>query len=376
LRILHLSDGSLPDWRIEKSAITASNVGHEIIFAGRDSGAYERQTFSKTYKINWNAKARLGIPFYWHSVKKQFARVLKEVKPDVIHAHNIFSAKMISEFGLPLVYDDHEYWSEYPKVLADRYTDESAASRMRMQIAKRVKSRLIIARSIRLWTKWEKEIVSSYPTITVSDKIAEELRAKYHAQRVFVVPNYPMKSESKHFEKPQFHSDLSCVYAGTEPLPGIILAQRNIVGLIHTFSKYDIGNIVMIGICGESCSKVKYTGFLSRQDMFKEMFGHSIGLIPWKRHWSHVFVNPNKAYEYAHAGLFVMCTSSFKVLTETLKEHCITFEDYEDMASKLIYLKENLDDLYRKRRKIFNYARDKLIWEENERNIIAAYNIC
>jgi glycosyltransferase involved in cell wall biosynthesis len=366
----------LPDWRIEKSAITASNIGHETIFAGRDSGAYDRQTFSKLYKISWNAKARLGIPFYWHVVKKQLARVLKETKPDVIHAHNIFSAKMISEFGIPLVYDDHEYWSEYPKVLADGYIDEhSSESAALEQISKWVKSKLIIARSIRLWAKWEKEIVSSYPTITVSDKIAEELKVKFNARRVFVVPNYPMKSEVKDFGKPQFHSDLSCIYAGVEPLPGITLAQRNIVGLIHTFSKYDLGKITMIGICGESYSKVKYIGFLSRQDMFKEMFGHSIGLIPWKRHWSHVFVNPNKAYEYAHAGLFVMCTSSFKVITETLQKHCITFEDYEDMASKLIYLKENLDELYSKRLKIFNYARDKLIWEKNERNIIAAYKI-
>lgn len=34
LKILHLSDASLPDWRTEKSAITASNCGHEVIFAG------------------------------------------------------------------------------------------------------------------------------------------------------------------------------------------------------------------------------------------------------------------------------------------------------------------------------------------------------
>jgi hypothetical protein len=32
LRILHLSEGRLPDWRIEKSAISASNLGYELTF--------------------------------------------------------------------------------------------------------------------------------------------------------------------------------------------------------------------------------------------------------------------------------------------------------------------------------------------------------
>jgi hypothetical protein len=112
LKIQHLSDASLPDWRTEKSAITASNCGHEVIFAGRDSKNYQTKTFSKIYEIKWTFKARIGIPFYWHSVKKQVERVIREVRPDIVHAHNICSAKMISEFGLPFVYNDHEYWSK------------------------------------------------------------------------------------------------------------------------------------------------------------------------------------------------------------------------------------------------------------------------
>ena len=70
-----------------------------------------------------------------------------------------------------------------------------------------------------------------------------------------------------------------------------------------------------------------------------------------------------------------MCTTSLKVVIETLKEHCTTFEDYNDMASKLLYFKENLDELYAKRIKIYDYARDSLIWEKNDKNIIRAYSL-
>jgi glycosyltransferase involved in cell wall biosynthesis len=381
MRILHVSHESLPDWRIEKSAISAANSDNKVFFAGRVSNSYSGNAFSKIYKIGWTAKARLGLPFYWHSVKKQVEKVLNETKPDVIHAHNIFSAKMVSEFGIPFVYDDHEYWSRLSMLLREmvlkkRTSEDKSVINMLSQMTS-VRRRAINAYAIRLWTSWEKEIVSSHPTITVSEQIAAEMRISYHAKNVFVVPNFPMFSEVKDFEKPRFHNSLSSVYAGGDGRNIDKYPNRNIDDLDNTFLQRDIGNLVIIGWNGTSSSdRISYAGFLPRQDMFHEMFHHSIGLIPWKQHWSHNFISPNKVYEYAHAGLVVACTCSFSVIKEILKEHCVTFEDYADMASKLMYFKENLDELYNKRLQIFGYARDKLIWEKNEKNIMEAYKKC
>jgi glycosyltransferase involved in cell wall biosynthesis len=381
MRILHVSHESLPDWRIEKSAISAANSDNKVFFAGRVSNSYSGNAFSKIYKIGWTAKARLGLPFYWHSVKKQVEKVLNETKPDVIHAHNIFSAKMVSEFGIPFVYDDHEYWSRLSMLLREmvlkkRTSEDKSVINMLSQMTS-VRRRAINAYAIRLWTSWEKEIVSSHPTITVSEQIAAEMRISYHAKNVFVVPNFPMFSEVKDFEKPRFHNSLSSVYAGGDGRNIDKYPNRNIDDLDNTFLQRDIGNLVIIGWNGTSSSdRISYAGFLPRQDMFHEMFHHSIGLIPFRRHWSHVYISPNKAYEYAHAGLVVLTTSAFEPVKEILKEHCVTFEDYADMASKLMYFKENLDELYNKRLQIFGYARDKLIWEKNEKNIMEAYKKC
>ena len=381
MRILHVSHESLPDWRIEKSAISAANSNNKVFFAGRVLNPYSGDAFSKIYKISWTAKARLGLPFYWHSVKKQLEKVLNETKPDVVHAHNIFSAKMISEFRIPFVYDDHEYWSRLSMLLRDmvlkKRTSEGKSVKNMLSQMTSVRRRAINAYAIRLWTSWEKEIVSSHPTITVSEQIAAEMRMSYHAKNVFVVPNFPMFSEVKDFEKPRFHNSLSSVYAGGDGRNIDKYPNRNIDDLDNIFIQKDIGNLVIIGWNGTSPSnKISYAGFLPRQDMFHEMFHHSIGLIPWKQHWSHNFISPNKAYEYAHAGLVVACTYSFNVIKEILKGHCITFENYADMASKLMYFKENLDELYNKRLQIFGYARDKLIWEKNEKNIMEAYKKC
>ena len=376
MKILHLSDEGLPDWRIEKSAISASNLGYEIFFAGNDSINYHNKIFSKIYEIKWTAKARYGISTHWHYVKKEIRKVVEEIKPDIVHAHNVCSAKMMSEFGLPFIYDDHEYWSQYSRLKSEMgdklcWKDKSPANVVKT-LAKRI---ITNQHALRLWTSWEKDVVSSAPTITVADIIVKELKGIGGTDKVFVVPNYPMKFEVEKL-KPRLHNNLSSVYAGSD---GSLRKSpyRNIDGLPDIFTNRDIGELVIIGWDEKSSSpRIKYTGFLSRQDMFEEMSKHSIGLIPWKRHWAHYFVSPNKAYEYAHVGLFVMCTSSIIPVRETLKDICATFEDYSDLSSQLEYFKENLDVLYKKRLRTFEFARNNLVWENYEKNIFHAYQLC
>lgn len=384
MKILHLSDRGLPDWRIEKAATTALKAGHEVLFGGgKEAISYDRKIFFKTYNVNWSARSRRGIPFYWHNVKKQVERILREARPDIVHAHDIFAAKMVSEFGVPFVYDNHEYWSEYSKILADtnRNASRNRKSTLPRKIFRRLIRKFLNDYAVRLWKKWETELVCASTTITVSYEIAEKLRAinrnnNTSANRIFVVPNFPLRSEVEGFERPRYHGKLSCVYAGLSGKAHISPPHTNIDGLAEAFINNNIGDLTVIGWSNKSSENVKYTGFLSRESMYKEMFTHSIGLVPWRRHWSHSYANPNKVYEYAHAGLFVICTASLEPVIETLNEHCTTFEDRADMVSKLAYFRDNLDELYNKRLRIFDYARRNLIWETYEKNINRAYQLC
>ena len=387
LKILHLSHESLPDWRVEKSALTGLSVGHQVLFAGRKiSGSYDRNIFAKIFEMNWTAGARYGIPVYWRSVKKQFEKIIRDSRPDIVHAHNIFSAKLVSEFGIPFVYDDHEYWSKSSKILKEIEYQNSEAYRLRklqltdyfMSKLKTAKRRYINKKISKVWTKWERELVNSCPTITVSEKIAEELRVMgNNTNKVFVVPNFPLQSEVMDIKRPTRHTGLSSVYAGGDGHNKIKFPQKNIDDLIDTFSNQNIGSLTIIGWDGQTSlsPKISYTGFLTRQDMFNEMSKHSIGLIPWKAHWSHVYSSPNKAYEYAHAGLFVICTSSLKPVTEYLKDNCFTFDDSNQMVLQLNYFKDNLTELHNRRLKLFDFAKSNLLWENHERNILRAYQL-
>src|SRR5678816_930552 len=94
MRILHLSDDGLPDWRVEKSALSAKKKGYEVVFAGRLNSIPQSTVFSETYPIKWTAAAMIGIPYYYGRVKKQIEKLVKQVRPDIVHSHNIGSAKI------------------------------------------------------------------------------------------------------------------------------------------------------------------------------------------------------------------------------------------------------------------------------------------
>ena len=378
MKILHLSHEGLPDWRVEKSAITATRNSHEVIFCGRTSN-YKTPIFSNIYQINWNAKARLGIPIYWSSVKRQLAKVLDKTRPDLVHAHNIFSAKMISEFKVPFVYDDHEFWSASSRLLNEMkpkledYRRKSVSHSI-VDLTINTRRKIINYYAIKLWAKWEKEIVSSTPTITVSDTISNEMR-KLGSGKLFVVPNFPLTSETSNNKYPKCHQSLSSVYAGSDGHNIDSYPHRNMAGFTELFENNGIGTLTILGWENKSTDKVRYKGFLSRQDMFNEISNHSIGLLPWRKHWAHLFTNPNKPYEYAHAGALVMCSSSIQPVVRTLQDHCSVFDSYEEMVSQLLYFKDRLDLLYKKRQDSFRFAKTDLIWERYEKNILQAYQL-
>ncbi|MDP9305897.1 MAG: hypothetical protein M3O68_06105 [Thermoproteota archaeon] len=378
MRILHLSDDGLPDWRVEKSALTAKKAGHEVFFGGRLDYNAKSTIFSEIHRINWTAGAMVGIPYYYHRVKRQIVKLVKQLGPDIIHSHNIGSAKISHDLGLPAVFDDHEYFGMLSRVNSENIKLQNTQNLKSGfdRIKQNMKVSFISQQSISNWTNWEKELVLSVPTITVSEQIANELRevADGKTKEIIVVPNFPLETEIS-FKEPQDHGHLSSVYAGGDSKHKQV-TNRDISGLTNLFADNDIGNLTIIGWeHAESSEKYKATGFLPRDKMFSEMIQNTIGLIPWKKHWSHPFLNPNKAYEYAHAGLFVLLTSDLRSVVSTLEDTCLTFEDYEDLTSKLEYFRSNTDELYAKRLKIFNYARKNLFWEKHEQKIMDAYKL-
>ena len=198
------------------------------------------------------------------------------------------------------------------------------------------------------------------------------MKQKY-SKEIFLLPNFPLKMETSLSQIPVFYDDLNSVYTGNDSSKTTPI-HRNITGLDRVFNGNNIGKLVVIGRTNfQPSEKIISKGFLSRNEMYYEMAKYSIGLIPWKRYWSHKYFNPNKAFEYAHSGLYVLCTSSLSDVVNTLNGNCTTFEDYNDLVTWLAYFQDNKEELYKKRVQALSCAKENLIWEKYEKNILEAY---
>jgi len=127
LKILHLSDGIVEDFRILRSALTGKKAGYKIFFCGeRPKGDFSNDIFDDVSWINISNRARVSEllfpalnefwPFYPYPkhalfLQKQVKSAIEKIRPDIIHAHNIFVAYHALPFGIPLVLDDHELYS-------------------------------------------------------------------------------------------------------------------------------------------------------------------------------------------------------------------------------------------------------------------------
>ena len=386
--MLHVSHESLPDWRVEKSAITGLKLDYRVSFAGKPGNNTNGTKFANIYEIEWNSKARLGIPYYWERVKKQLKKILKQEAPDIVHSHNLYSAKLISELGVPFVFDDHEYWSMSSKILLEMDYQPFQSSIRTQKIGKsqmskitfqrrmsKIRRRLIDRYAIRKWSAWEKELISITPVIVVSETIAKDYERQRSA-RPFLVPNYPIWSEIEAVRPPTYQAPVDCIYSGGDGNDKVMYPQRQMDGLFELFENNKRYPLTIAGWSDPSFSNLRFVGFLSRPEMFDEMSRHTVGLLPWKKHWAHYYTNPNKPYEYAHAGLVVMCTSSIHPVIESFQDCCVTFEDYPDLMNKLDYLQGHPEELYNLRTRTRELAREKLTWEKHEDQIISAYKCC
>lgn len=80
MKVLHLSEYGLPDWRIEKAAITAKSKGYKIYFVGaKKQTDYRNLIFDRIYEISWNIKAKYRFPFYYQLLKKKLKILLKKL---------------------------------------------------------------------------------------------------------------------------------------------------------------------------------------------------------------------------------------------------------------------------------------------------------
>lgn len=112
MKILHVSHNKLPDGRVEKMAVLDKLLGHKTYFAGPgcESFALER-VFDGCYYLPQNMWSWMSLPYFYDRYRSRAKKIIERVNPDIIHVHNILSARAVVDSGYPFVLGDHEFYS-------------------------------------------------------------------------------------------------------------------------------------------------------------------------------------------------------------------------------------------------------------------------
>jgi hypothetical protein len=368
LRILHASSDFLPDARVEKSAWTARKLGHEVYFAGPGVRGYHLSSspFAGVFQVGWDRSSRMGVPAAWRRVRKELASAVDTIKPEIVHAHNIFSAELAHNMHLPMIYDDHEYWSMMRKAELEGWPSDALyhPSRLPRYLVRRYGGWL--------WRRWESRVIPDAPTITVCEATADAHAAR-GARDVFVVPNVPCEKETGEIPPiRRIDPPLTAVAVGNDFTAPMRI--RDSKQLLQIFASSSFGQLTVIGDpsldSGNNVTSVKSMPHLR---MLKELSNHHIGIIGWRPNWFHKYCNPNKAYEYMHAGLVPVVPSTLTPVLEMCNGFVKAFSNYEELAQILLTFVSNLDGVNETRLKIYTFSKEALLWEHYESRILEAY---
>ena len=363
MRILHLSDSTLPDKRVERSAMSAVKKSHECFFAGsvRDGIAPDRRVFKEIFSISWSPAAKLHLPHYWGGLISEVRKVVDLTAPNLIHAHDVFAGKVCLEIGVPFIYDSHEYWSQDMPLKLERRGLQILALKH------------LVARQygLKLWSKWQKEVVSKAPTLTVSQKAVDAINEI--GGNASLLPNFPFKSEVEEINFHEKCKNFSCTYIGSDLT--ILTKHRNVGYLPDIYSGSELGELTVIG---DNKLKprpfIKSLGYLPYKKMLSTLTSYHIGLLPWLSHPYHKYCLPNKVADYSHAGLPIIVTSSLSSAIQVLENNCYVINGPSELPPLLTQLKKKKNQLEQDSERIIKFARDVLVWDKYEDNIFKAYS--
>ena len=325
MKILHISDSGLPDPRVERMALTMRDEGHELIFlGGREIKGQNLSAFSNAKTVPLGNGPRIA---HDPLLKRKWIKAIDSINPDTVHAHNVLVGHYLLDTEYRAIFDDHENLSRQRFVFMSR-------SFFRRNVAR------VLLRKI---PEWEREMAKRYPVLVTSSGAAA-LHKKY-TSRIGIVNNKPFLREVEWLQSPQRREGL--VYMGNDFSQLKFTPMRNMTGL-NRLLDFDI------------------VDGLPQREMMRKLATYRIGLLPYLPHPFQLDCNPNKGYEYLHAGLQVVVNRNYMNVFHN-DPYVHFFENYNDIVEVVESVPE-IDGT-----EIMNHARANYIWDKSVDVVKEAY---
>ncbi len=386
MNVLMLLDEEFPpDSRVEKEAISLMNDGHNVTIACYTrKNAPTRETYNGievrrmpisklTYKLS---AACLAIPIYFWHWKLFIRKIVKELKPDVIHVHDLPLSKVGYHFkklfACKLVCDQHEFYSDWIVHTAHMNT--------------------LVGKLVKFFSDWKayekKYLHKADLVITVAEPLKENYIKNYNISesKIITVPNTPSEEIYNIDNINQeiidtFKNNYVVFYAGgIDILRGIDTAIRAL-----PIIKQDIPNIKLL-LGGKIVkpydplktaheigvdSIVEFIGWVKEEDLPSYIFASKVCFFtpPANRDEINNTI-ATKIYQYAIMGKPII-TSSAKMMKNFVEQNNLGFSiddgDFKGFAEAVLNCKEltfaKLDEGMKR----------KIIWENTITPMLEKY---
>jgi glycosyltransferase involved in cell wall biosynthesis len=378
-----------PDERVEKEAYSLALAGNKIIIACytfTDKPQIEdlehfrviRKPVSKL--IYKSSAAILLLPFYFRFWEKYLARIIEDEKINIIHIHDLpltkTGYKLCNKYGLKLVCDQHEYYSNWIIHTAHYNTFIG-------KIIKRLSD----------WKKYEEKYLNKAAlVITVEEPLRKEYidKIKINPDKIIKIPNTPLRrvfntGNIKQNIVNNYKNNYVIFYAG-----GIdILRGIDMVINALPIIKNNIPNIkfVLAGQIQKGFDLIYYAkknnvdelisfiGWVHVEDLPSYIFASKICVFtpPVNREEINKTI-ATKIYQYASMGKPIL-VSQAELMKQFVEINKLGYSvsNYKEFADKVIYLYNNPLEYNRISENCLNVS-EKYHWELTAKPLIEFYS--
>ncbi|NHJ04809.1 MAG: hypothetical protein EAX90_08295 [Candidatus Heimdallarchaeota archaeon] len=112
-KVLMVTHTMLPDHRIDREAKILAEKNFQVYIICTGYKREPSQVYTKVFTIQLDNFEKSLLPYFARKAAKRYEKIIKEIKPDIIHAHDIMAANIVRFVipkGVKFVYDTHEDW--------------------------------------------------------------------------------------------------------------------------------------------------------------------------------------------------------------------------------------------------------------------------
>ena len=342
-KILHFYYGSAWDCRLLRAVQSNLNMGFECaVYACKDAETdnFWIPTTDKIPVYYFKRDRRLAYLIPALSDFLGLRSIFKELKCDLVHAHNLECAFYAFKTGLPVVFDDYEFhWIYY------QFAREARANRLSLPLRF---YRNFAAKPVL------RSMFKTVPFIVTNSTVAKEYE-RLEVESVGVVPNVPLRFERDYafaVDVPKPRKTSSC-YAGKLRQDSHTI-MRNTSGLVELWKNHDLGDLYIYE--GEN--------YCNHLDLVRSIRSFHFNLLYWKPIEVHKYYLQNKAFLASAVGVPTIISSSLSATINLLGEYALVVDKLEDILDII----ENYD--YTKKYSL----REDHLWEFYESAIKKAYD--